>query len=344
MIPIADSVPTRRTPYVNVALIGLCVLVFLQELAAGPRLDALVHRFGVTPRLLSAALAGDPRVPESVWLTLLTSQFLHAGWAHLLGNMLFLWIFGDNVEDRLGHFLYLVFYLACGAGAALLQALTAPLSPLPLIGASGAIAGVLGAFFILYPWAWVTVLIPAFLFLLPIDVPAVLMLLLWFVSQLFNGLAAITYVSATGGIAFWAHVGGFLIGLVLALLLPKAPRVPRVPAATSAAGAVPAGVLFIVRIVTTLLDLLGLLLLARFVVVLIAPAGRGLMAWLAELVLVASWPFVEPFAGVAPLIRFGSWQVEVYTLVALLAYHLLGAALAWLLMAAARPRRAVSVR
>lgn len=337
MIPVSDSVPTRRPPYINLTIIGLCVLVFLVELAAGPQLDRLVQRYGVTPRLLTLALSGDPRVPESVWLTLLTSQFLHAGWAHLLGNMLFLWIFGDNVEDRLGHLPYLLFYLVCGAGAALVQVLTAPLSPVPLIGASGAIAGVLGAYFVLYPFAWVTVLFPFFFFLLPVDVPAVLMLLLWFVTQFFNGLAALTRVSATGGVAFWAHVGGFVIGLVLALLLPRQPRRVEVRAprpASARASTQPLQLL--AQGVTTAFDLLGLLLLARFLLLVIALPAHGLLRLLTELVLVISWPFVEPFTEFAPALRIDGAVLEVYTLLALLAYHLLGALLAWCVASLAR--------
>src|SRR5919199_4532340 len=176
ILPIGDDNSDRASvPVINYLLIVINILVFIfLQGATGD--NQFTASFATVPEEIRTGrdVSGPVRItvgteearinlgptPNPVYITLLTSMFMHGGWMHLLGNMLFLWIFGDNVEDRLGHFRYLVFYLACGAGAALLEALTAPLSPLPLIGASGAIAGVLGAFFILYPWAWVTVLIP----------------------------------------------------------------------------------------------------------------------------------------------------------------------------------------
>jgi membrane associated rhomboid family serine protease len=339
MIPLADSIRSRRTPYVNYALIAANVAIFLYELSLGPRLDEFIHRFGVTPRLITLAFRGD--APEAVWLTLITSQFLHGGWAHLLGNMLFLWIFGDNIEDRFGHLGYLLFYLFCGVGAALAQVVTAPLSPIPLIGASGAIAGVLGGYFILYPGSWVTVLFPLFFFLVPLNVPAVLVLLLWFVGQFFAGLATIhSTTTATGGIAFWAHVGGFLLGAALALVLPKAPAYERPRPVAVAPVRAPARqpATAIAQVVTTLFDLLGLLLLARFFLVLLPLPSRGALDLLVDLVRALSAPFVEPFTHLAPLLRIGQLDLELYTLLALLAYHLLGVAVAWVFTAASRPR------
>ena len=153
MIPIGDSAPRWTTPWVNYLIILITVLAFVFELSLARGLDAFVGRLGVTPALITGELAGDPRVPRGVLWTLLTALFLHAGWLHIGSNMLFLWIFGDNVEDRLGHLRYLLFYLVCGVGANLAQVFVDPASRVPLIGASGAIAGVLGAYLVLYPRA-----------------------------------------------------------------------------------------------------------------------------------------------------------------------------------------------
>jgi len=144
VIPLTDTAPVRRAPYVTLGLVAACVLAFLWELSLGPRLDTAVHRYGLVPRLITLALAGDPRVPREVWLTLIAHQFLHAGWFHLLGNMLFLWVFGDNVEDRLGRLPYLAFYLACGVGAALVQVAFTPPRPRPWWGPAGPSPGCSG--------------------------------------------------------------------------------------------------------------------------------------------------------------------------------------------------------
>ncbi|TAK33536.1 MAG: rhomboid family intramembrane serine protease [Chloroflexota bacterium] len=215
MIPISDRPRARRFPVVNYLLIIATVLVFLHEISLSTRaLDRFLLEWGAVPALISSYLSGtshDPHVP----LTLVTSVFLHAGWLHLLGNMLFLWVFGDNVEDSMGHLRYLVFYLICGAVATLTQMVIFPDSRVPLVGASGAVAGVLGAYLILHPTASVTVLMPVLLFL-PIDIPAIIVLAVWFVTQFFNGLAAITTASnATGGTGWWAHIGGFVLGAML---------------------------------------------------------------------------------------------------------------------------------
>ena len=171
--------------------------------------------YGVVPAVLS-------------WPTIFTSMFLHAGWLHILGNMLYLWIFGDNVEDRLGHVRFLVFYLFCGAIAAIAQIVVNPGSTLPTIGASGAIAGVMGAYFVLYPHSRIVALLPLFIFWQIIEVPAIVFLGFWFLMQFFSGVGSIALTSGTptGGVAFWAHVAGFVVGALagLAFRRPERPR------------------------------------------------------------------------------------------------------------------------
>lgn len=210
MIPLKDTVRARSFPIVNWLLIGGNILVFLFEVSLGRDADVLIDAFGVVPaRLLAVLNLGQV-------LTIFTSMFLHGGWLHLLSNMLALYIFGDNVEDRVGHGRYLVFYLICGLIAALTHIAFNSGSRVPTIGASGAISGVLGAYFILYPRARVFTLIP--LFILPwfVEIPAIVYLGFWFLSQLFNGaLSIVSGAQAFGGVAFWAHVGGFLAGLLL---------------------------------------------------------------------------------------------------------------------------------
>ena len=229
MIPLRDNVPSRRPPVVNVLLIVINVLVFFYQLALGPQLETFMHEFAVVPYYyfhrfaVPTALGLRPGSPGDLIVPLFTSMFLHGGWLHLIGNMLYLWIFGDNVEDRLGHFRYLAFYLLCGLAAAAAHVWFNPDSRLPSLGASGAIAGVLSAYLISYPRARVQVLIPLFILWPVIEVPAVLFLGFWFIQQFFNGVASIG-VSAyqTGGVAWWAHVGGFVSGAVLLFLMaPK---------------------------------------------------------------------------------------------------------------------------
>ncbi|MBI4492814.1 MAG: rhomboid family intramembrane serine protease [Chloroflexi bacterium] len=235
MIPISQSVPTRRTPWITLGLLLATLLVFLLELAMGPARDLLIRRWGAVPSLILAALGGDPRVPSGVLATLVTSQFLHGGWLHLGANLVFLWVFGRAVEDRLGPLRYLLFYLAWGAGAALVHVWVSGPSTVPLIGASGAIAGVLGAYFVLYPSAWVSLLVPILFFFWVIDVPAILALAYWFVAQFLSGMAAITHASsATDGVAFWAHIGGFGLGI---LALPFFPGQKAAPGRAAGPGA-----------------------------------------------------------------------------------------------------------
>ncbi|GAB4567389.1 MAG: rhomboid family intramembrane serine protease [Anaerolineae bacterium] len=212
MIPLGDSTPRRCVPIVTYLLIGLNVLMFMVELAQGPRLQAFIYRWGAVP----ARLEQWPQHPQ-VLITLVTSMFLHGGWLHLISNMVYLWIFGDNVEDRLGSFRYLLFYLIGGVAAGIIQATFTPGSRVPGIGASGAVAAVLGAYLVFFPYAQVLVGVPLFFWFEVFAVPAVLVLGFWFVSQFFNGLLtlAIGPAAFTGGVAWWAHVGGFVTGLIL---------------------------------------------------------------------------------------------------------------------------------
>jgi membrane associated rhomboid family serine protease len=215
MFPISDDNPRRHLkPYVNYALIALCVLVFLWQASLGEEGEILsLYQFGMIPVRL---IGGEQLPPElavvPAWSTVLTSMFMHGGWLHLGGNMLYLWIFGDNIEDSMGHVRYLVFYVLCGTAAALAQGFVDPTSAVPMVGASGAISGVLGAYILLHPGATVRVLIFLGFFATVAHIPALIVLGIWFALQLFSGLA--TPVGEPG-VAFWAHVGGFVAGLVL---------------------------------------------------------------------------------------------------------------------------------
>lgn len=212
MIPLHDDNPTELTPVVTIAAIAACILVFLYQISLPADTDnAFVFQYGAIPALLF----GQADLPETVvaipaYITLLTSMFLHGGWMHLLGNMLYLWIFGNNIEDAMGHAKYTLFYLLCGILAALSHAVTDPSSTVPMVGASGAISGVLGAYVLLFPRARVLVLIPG---LGITKVAAGVVLGMWFVMQLFSG--GMSVGSKGGGVAFFAHIGGFLAGMAL---------------------------------------------------------------------------------------------------------------------------------
>jgi membrane associated rhomboid family serine protease len=260
MIPIRDTLPSRRFPVVTVALIVINLLVFLfqgylqtqlprlndgiawqNEGLAPPGFDAdayrthrlsggdpslypisagnyLITQYALIPAELLRGEDLPPTVPIPLWLTILTSMFLHGGLMHLLGNMLYLWIFGDNVEDAMGPIRFLAFYLLCGVAAALAQIAIDPGSAVPLIGASGAIAGVLAAYFMLFPYARVLTLIPIFFFLRLIPVPAVLLLGFWFLLQVISGAGSL---GAGGGVAWFAHIGGFVAGALLVFPLRR---------------------------------------------------------------------------------------------------------------------------
>ncbi|MDQ4076281.1 MAG: rhomboid family intramembrane serine protease [Chloroflexota bacterium] len=226
MIPLKDKTIRRRFPYVNVSLLVLNLAIFLFEWSLpGPLLEALVFQYGFVPvRFFSGEGFGMER-----FYPLLTSMFLHGGWLHLGSNMLTLWVFGDNVEDRMGHIVYLLFYLVSGVIAALAHGLLLINSPIPTVGASGAIAGVLGAYMLLFPRARVVTLIPLFIFFFVSEISAIFFIGIWFIAQLFSGIAALGPMMAETGVAWWAHVGGFVAGLVFAMFLggPERPYLPR---------------------------------------------------------------------------------------------------------------------
>ena len=228
MIPLRDTIPHRRTPYVTWTLIAINVVVFLYELGLGPdELEALFYMFGIVPaRYTHPEWARMIGLPMDDYWPFLTSMFLHGGWAHVVGNMWALWIFGDNVEDRMGPGRFLAFYLLTGVIAGLTHGFTNPQSTVPTVGASGAIAGVLGAYFVLFPRARIIVLLPIFFFPFFFELPAVTYLLFWFLSQVLGGAVAGLSSSQVGGIAFWAHVGGFDAGVVLhrLFILPERDR------------------------------------------------------------------------------------------------------------------------
>jgi membrane associated rhomboid family serine protease len=240
MIPLRDNIPSRQAPLVNYAIIAVTAVVFLMQLARPDDAPSLVEQYGMIPARVQdpdaqvmvpdvedrdgrqvriERPAADPAIPA--WLTLLTCVFLHGGWLHFLGNMWFLYIFGDNVEDCYGHLGYLAFYLAAGVAASVTHLATNLGSPIPTIGASGAIAGVMGAYFLLYPHARVLAIVPLFVVFFTMVVPASVFLGIWFLIQFWQGAATIQDVSAEG-VAWWAHIGGFVAGAAATYVLRKA--------------------------------------------------------------------------------------------------------------------------
>jgi membrane associated rhomboid family serine protease len=245
MIPIRDSIPSRTTPVVNYLILAICSLAFLVQLSSGDQSDRIVEQFGMVPLRLSDPSA-EPEFQQQVLvespygrevrtitrrlappeispiLTLITCMFLHGGWMHFLGNMWFLYIFGDNVEDRLGHMGFLLLYLGTGVAAGVSHYVSARYSPIPTIGASGAIAGVMGAYALLYPHARVLAVLPLFVFIQTFVLPAPVFLGIWFVMQMFSGLTTSAGGSSTG-VAWWAHIGGFVVGAAFAVMIGRTP-------------------------------------------------------------------------------------------------------------------------
>ncbi len=250
MIPLRDDIPSRTTPWVNFTLIGICSLAFLAQLLSqdsgphGPQ-NPIIEGYGMVPLRLTDPQA-EPVIPQRVavrtplgvrietvqrelgpaqvspWITLVTSMFLHGGWMHFLGNMWFLYIFGDNVEDRFGHLGYSVMYLGTGVAAGVAHYVSATDSPIPTVGASGAIAGVMGAYALLYPHARVLALLPIFIVFYTIVLPAPVFLAAWFLLQFISGIGALSG-GAVGGVAWWAHIGGFVAGAAVAWLVGRVP-------------------------------------------------------------------------------------------------------------------------
>ncbi|MEX0700535.1 MAG: rhomboid family intramembrane serine protease [Planctomycetales bacterium] len=247
MIPLRDNIPSSTFPFVNYAIIVACGLVFLLQLQGEGEGQALVEQYGMIPVRVSdpgaeidvPGVARDPEgrmlvdrsgqpvidthpaapSPVPAWATLVTCIFLHGGWLHFLGNMWFLFIFGDNVEDRFGHVGFLVFYVAAGAAASAAHYFVNPASPIPTIGASGAIAGVMGAYLLLYPHARVLAIVPLFVLFYTVVLPAPIFLGIWFLIQTFQGIASVAQAT---GVAWWAHIGGFVAGMGVAWILKMA--------------------------------------------------------------------------------------------------------------------------
>ncbi len=228
MIPLKDTIPSKKFPIINITLIAANVLIFLFQQALSPEeFYGFIYRYGTVPQQLTEGLYMFIKtgfhwaVLGPALFPLITANFLHGGWLHLLGNMLYLWVFGDNIEGCLGHLGYLLTYLIMGAGSQLLHLISDPFSQIPLIGASGAIAGVLGAYFILYPHSRVLTLLPLGFFITLIRVPAVIFLALWFLLQLSNVFTSGLASGAPQSVAWWAHIGGFIIGVVVGLRIKR---------------------------------------------------------------------------------------------------------------------------
>ena len=216
MIPLKDLNPRRSFPAVTLLLILANVVVFLYQIALPQQAgDAFVKTFALTPSHIKLALEGHRYTPLEAFLPLFTSMFLHGGWLHIIGNMWFLWIFGDNVEDQFGHLGYLMFYIICGLGSGVSQVIFSWGSKIPSLGASGAISGVLGAYIVFFPRAKILTLVPLIVFFFTVRVPAAVFIGLWFVMNFVSGVGSLGAIN-TGGVAWWAHVGGFLLGVIIA--------------------------------------------------------------------------------------------------------------------------------
>ncbi|CAA9557248.1 MAG: Rhomboid family protein [uncultured Thermomicrobiales bacterium] len=224
MIPIGDYAGQRRSfPFVTYALIAINVLVFLYQVSLPEaQLVRFFSQWGLVPREITQGVDAPPTIELPIYATFLSSIFMHGGWLHLGGNMLFLWVFGDNVEDAFGHLKYLLFYLLCGVGASLAQIAINTGSTIPNVGASGAIAGVMGAYLVMFPGATVRTLVTIVFFITVTYLPAVLVIGLWFVLQLISGIGSLgVRTQQTGGVAFWAHIGGLVVGAVLAFFFRR---------------------------------------------------------------------------------------------------------------------------
>jgi membrane associated rhomboid family serine protease len=326
MIPISDSILIRRTPWITGILLVLNSITFLYELSLPSSvLDLFIQRWGADTRAILMVLAGDPRVPQTELLTLFTSQFLHGGWLHLLGNMLFLYVFGRAVEDRLGHLVYLAVYLLGGAGAGLFQAwVSGPEAGVVLIGASGSIATVLGAYLVMFPTAWVKVVIPVLFFFWAFDVPAVLMLALWFLGQFFTGIAFMTEAAAPGNVAIWAHVGGFVLGVLVGIVTPR----PALYGMGRSTGVQRIGGPGLGGLISSVAELAGLLLGARVLLHFFqVTRGPDLMGQIAAVVYAVTDPVVGPFESLIPWLVVMGMPLDLPGLAAMLFIYIFAAVL-----------------
>jgi membrane associated rhomboid family serine protease len=218
MIPIRDTTKSNTFPFINITLITFNILIFFYEQSLGSRLNEFIYEYGLIPAVLFSK--SDLSLTDRL-LPILSSMFLHGGWMHIIGNMLFLYIFGDNVEDRMGHIKYLLFYICTGLIAAFFQIATNISSQIPMVGASGAISGVLGAYLLFFPKSKILTLVPIFIFIQFIRLPAAVFILLWFGFQLLSGIGSLSISESIGGVAFWAHIGGFIGGIILAKSFQK---------------------------------------------------------------------------------------------------------------------------
>jgi membrane associated rhomboid family serine protease len=222
LIPIRDENPTRSFPIVTLSLILANLGIFFYQFTLGSSaLELFFAKYALFPSQITTGVAVTPIAIKPFFLSIFTSMFIHGGLVHIAGNMLYLWIFGNNIEDVLGHLKFLLFYLAAGLGGAIAHIISSPYSQVPTVGASGAIAGILGAYLILFPYARVLTIVPIFFFIEIIRVPAIILIGFWFILQLFNGFLSLEVASGTGGVAWFAHIGGFLAGLILIYLIPK---------------------------------------------------------------------------------------------------------------------------
>ena len=215
MIPIRDKNPSGTFPYVTIGIIVINIFIFLYELSLGTDLDVFLKQYGIVPYNVKRYYQASDLTFIKTFFPFISSTFLHGGFIHLIGNMWFLWIFGDNIEDKLGHFKYLGFYILCGIIASSVHVFFNSQSEIPCIGASGAIAAVLGAYMVTFPRARVITIVPIFFFLQIIELPAMIVLGFWFIIQFFYGAVSITTSTSGGGVAWWAHIGGFVSGIIL---------------------------------------------------------------------------------------------------------------------------------
>jgi membrane associated rhomboid family serine protease len=221
MFPLRDTIPSQTFPFVTLSLILINLLIFLYEVSLGAQLNSFIYTFGVIPLNYTTTLLTDPIKIIPFIPPLFTSIFLHGGWMHVISNMWYLWIFGDNIEDKTGHFRFLIFYLSCGILATIAHIFINPTSEIPTIGASGAIAGVMGAYILLFPKSKITTLIFLFIFIQIVEIRAIFFLGFWIVIQVISGMFSVGLTGQSGGVAWWAHIGGFLSGVLLVFIFKK---------------------------------------------------------------------------------------------------------------------------